>query len=132
MIPIVNEFFSFKKPRKLTVEEFNEIKQLLTRNPDFDFLSKFSFFNERKGLLLFLIIAFPLSLILISIQNEGVNIMIGGFLITACLMVGVFFIIPEYISFLKTKAKMKRYFKKLKKDIIHSDSYEDFSQKQYN
>lgn len=130
MIKIVNEFFTFNKPRRLTPEEFAEFKELLYYNPSFDFLGEFSFFELRKSYILFVIIAFPLSLILLSIQKEGVNVIFGGFLIFSCMMLTVLYIIPEYVSFLKVKRKMERYFSKLKSDIINSNSYMEFRVKQ--
>lgn len=83
---IVNSLFSFKPPKRVSSKEYFELKLFLTNYPDYDFLEKMSFYNERKGMILFVFITLPLSLIIMSLKKEGVNVAIGGLLMASSIV----------------------------------------------
>jgi len=123
---VINSLFSFNRPARLTAEEYYEMKLFLNKYPNYDFTSKISFYNERREMILFVSIAIIVSMLLISIQKEGINVAIGGLLMTFALIAGLFFLLPEYSSFLKMKKEMKKYYDRLKHTIIASKDYSEF------
>lgn len=123
-ITVIVKKYRFVKPDLLTNDEYNSYRQIYSVDPKFKITPKYSFweeFIEIKWITIAVAIGLPLSLIW-----EPFAIIYGVPLLI--LIIGLFTGLGQsIINFFLLVNKKNRYYKKMKKTIIMSDDYIQFS-----
>jgi hypothetical protein len=115
--------FTFNMPSEISERNFYIIKRELKSNSKVSLFIKDNFIYIFKSELIILLILFSGALLTI-INIEWISA-IGGFMIIGTI-VGLFEFIFSLFSFSDYLLKKNKYYKRLKKDIVHAESYDDF------
>lgn len=110
-------------PSEISERNFYIIKRELKSNSKVSLFIKDNFIYIFKSELIILLILFSGALLTI-INIEWISA-IGGFMIIGTI-VGLFEFIFSLFSFSDYLLKKNKYYKRLKKDIVHAESYDDF------
>ena len=118
--------YSFNKPPDLTERDYKTLKELLNDNSKLNINPKSSFIETFKVELIVFGIGIICGFIAFLDIAEWINWIFG---IPAFLAVGgfIFSILPSIITYIDFVFDKSRYYYKLKRDIIKSKTYIDFS-----
>lgn len=128
--------FHFRKPNDLDTHGYYKLKLKLRKNEIFSIIPIFNYketFENEIGLLKFILYSFLTSILLKTLSNlfdikifrelYVIPFYVGGLVfVFSCLS-----FIPTIISLWEYKVDEFKYFNQLKKDILLSSSYPDFS-----
>lgn len=119
--------FEFKTPKILSEQEYKMIKDLLKQNPKYRLNHKTSFIKQFKNYLY--IYGFVAICTFIEMLNVAEWFKIVSMISVLIAFFSLFSFIPSAISFLEFLNDKSKYYSKLKKLLLNSFDYSDFSQK---
>jgi hypothetical protein len=115
--------YSFNRPTEINEVAFVELKGLLKMNSDLSLNPKSSILENFKLDFIFFGIAIVGGL-LASTNIDWLSA-IGGFAVIVGFF-NLFSFIPSFSSYMSYLSSKETYYRRLKKDIINSDTYNDF------
>lgn len=127
--------FYFRKPEELDTHDYYGYKRILRNNDSISISPKFNYleiFENEIGLLKFIFYTFVTSLILKLISKFFDIKLLQELYIIPFVLGGILFgfsclsFLPTLLSFWDYKTDENKYFNQLKKDILVSNSYQDF------
>lgn len=127
-VKTVTTKYSFIKPSVLSESEYNSYKQILSLEPTYSMTTKSGFwkeFSEVKWLLIVFASTLLLGLIL-DLEFLGIISMLCIFFLILILLMGTGSSMISYNSFTNKK---NTFYEKLKKSIIDSNNYNEFTLK---
>lgn len=125
-ITTVTTKYNFIKPQMPSENEYNSYKQILNLEPTYSMAPKNEFwkeFSEVKWLLIVFVGALLL-LVILDLEFLAIISMLSFFFLISALFMGTG---SSMISYNKFTNRKNEYYEELKKAIVESDSYLDFT-----
>lgn len=116
--------YRFNRPPLIDEEQYTVIKHKLQSDPSFNPFKGEGFYEKYKIVILLYVIGVPVALLLAATEVGFLEV-IGGIYCFLALM-GLFSLVPEWISYASYLASRNLYFKKLLNNIKKSSDYNHF------
>jgi hypothetical protein len=125
MATIQYKTYRFNRPQLISIDDYEILKEILTERPEYNINPPSSFIETFKGELIFLSIGVVGFLIASLDLEEWLN-WVGG-IPAFFAFFSLFSFVPSMLSYLDFISDKSSYYGKLKRDIIKSNNYAEFT-----